>query len=109
MIEFFHLENQQPTEKNNMSQFGPTSVPHCGGRACVRCGKCRDWYYVGNNWNHILNWKNWNDDDRALYWGDNENFSFVMRVVIILPGPNTCFEENKIDECNVGYNYLCFL
>jgi hypothetical protein len=41
MIEFFHLENQQPTEKNNMSQFGPTSVPHCGGRACVRCGKCR--------------------------------------------------------------------
>ncbi|CAM2713800.1 unnamed protein product [Rotaria socialis] len=45
----------------------------CNGRLCAKCGKCRDWYYIGDStslaW--LQNWKNWSKSDWERY-RDNE-------------------------------------
>ncbi|CAF4078840.1 unnamed protein product, partial [Rotaria sordida] len=37
----------------------------CKGRPCVRCHKCRDWHFGGdqNTWDWICNYENWRDAD----------------------------------------------
>ncbi|CAF3691801.1 unnamed protein product [Rotaria sp. Silwood1] len=47
--------------------------PSCQGRACTKCGKCRDWYYTGDQrtWQWITTVKKWNEAERKR-WDDGE-------------------------------------
>ncbi|CAF4716880.1 unnamed protein product, partial [Rotaria magnacalcarata] len=41
----------------------------CSGRACAKCGECRDWFYTGDpdSWYWIGKVKTWNYTDWRLY------------------------------------------
>lgn len=61
-----HLETLE------FAQPGACKELYCQGRACAKCGKCRDWYYIGDreSWKWIQSWRNWEDDDWKL-WDDD--------------------------------------
>lgn len=54
----------------------------CSGRTCTRCGKCRDWYYIGNDsslpW--LQNWRNWSKNDWERFRDQNFNRYFKKRL-----------------------------
>ena len=54
----------------------------CTGRACFKCGNCRDWYYTGDSdsWNWIRNYKNWNKQDRKRWENEQVWTRFKRRV-----------------------------
>ncbi|CAF3585532.1 unnamed protein product [Adineta steineri] len=41
----------------------------CGGRPCVKCHKCRDWHFTGNQdqWNWVCNYENWTQVDKERW------------------------------------------
>ncbi|CAF0901880.1 unnamed protein product [Adineta steineri] len=53
-------ERQQFVTPNNYTELD------CGGRLCIKCGKCRDWYFTGNaqTWQWLRSRENsWTRDD----------------------------------------------
>lgn len=53
----------------------------CEGRACKTCGKCRDWYYIGDQstWQWIINDNEWDEEDRKRWDDGNYKNRFQRR------------------------------
>ncbi|CAF1253496.1 unnamed protein product [Adineta steineri] len=66
--------------------------PACSGRACANCGKCRDWYYTGDQeiWKWITNVKNWNENERKR-WDDGKY--------------SECFTKREGSTCRGRFDY----
>ncbi|CAF0993507.1 unnamed protein product [Adineta steineri] len=66
--------------------------PACNGRACANCGKCRDWYYTGDQeiWEWIKNVKNWNENERKR-WDDGKY--------------SKCFTKREGSTCRGRFDY----
>jgi hypothetical protein len=65
----------------NYEAANPQQFP-CSGHLCNGCGKCRDWYYIGNDaslkW--LQNWKNWSKQDWERYRDNNFNDGFKKKM-----------------------------
>ncbi|CAF3829952.1 unnamed protein product, partial [Rotaria sp. Silwood1] len=66
------LEEQRSTAPKNLPEFSQKKL-ECGGRACYKCGKCRDWRFDGPSeyWHKIRDWGNWTTDDWLVYKFDD--------------------------------------
>lgn len=53
----------------------------CQGRCCIKCGKCRDWYYKGDRdtWSWIISRNEWNEEDRERWDTGNYKEFFKRR------------------------------
>ncbi|CAF4299376.1 unnamed protein product, partial [Adineta steineri] len=53
----------------------------CGGRICIKCGECRDWYFTGDaeTWEWIRNYRNWTAEDNTFWGGDSLYQCFTRR------------------------------
>ncbi|CAF1327992.1 unnamed protein product [Adineta steineri] len=67
VICIFHLENQQFVTPGTHTELD------CEGRPCIKCGKCRDWYFTGDEktWKWVRSHKNWTIKDRKRWNNDN--------------------------------------
>lgn len=56
----------------NIPEFSQNKL-ECDGRACYKCGKCRDWSFDGpdDHRNKIQNWGNWAITDWVVFRLDN--------------------------------------
>jgi hypothetical protein len=56
-----------------LAKPGAFKERYCKGRLCVKCGKCRDWYYTGDtsNWQWIRNVENWKDEHLYTWYNDS--------------------------------------
>ena len=59
-------------ESEEFATPGAFLEQYCEGRLCAKCGKCRDWYFIGDSvtWAWIRNYKNWTDAD-TNHWRNN--------------------------------------
>lgn len=71
-LDFDEVKNLEPVN---------TEPDTCYGRLCARCGKCRDWYYIGDSaslsW--LQNWKGWSLNDWKRYRDNNFSRGFKQR------------------------------
>jgi len=75
----FYLETSSSTIPTNVGLYSDKNI-RCSGRACARCGRCRDWYWriVNRKMRHtkrseaicILMDLNYYDDDNSYMDGD---------------------------------------
>jgi hypothetical protein len=68
-------------EKQEFAAPGAFKELYCKGRLCAICGKCRDWYYTGDqtSWQWIQNCRNWKSDDWNRYNKDRVYDRFKRR------------------------------
>ncbi len=70
----FHLEIEQSATTTTSKKLS------CKGRACLTCGKCRDWRFIGDeatgDW--IRNYESWGDDDWKR-WRRNRMWNLYER------------------------------
>ena len=68
---------------DEIKNFEPVNMEldSCKGRLCARCGKCCDWYYIGDSasltW--LQNWKKWSMGDWERYRDNNFSLGFKKR------------------------------
>ncbi|CAF1062388.1 unnamed protein product [Adineta steineri] len=67
-------------EKQQFATPSYERVP-CGGRPCIKCSKCRDWYFTGNaeTWQWIRYCENWTKEDYNRWHGDRVYDRFKRR------------------------------
>ncbi|CAF0771938.1 unnamed protein product [Adineta steineri] len=94
--------------KSNSSQ-----LIDCHGRPCAKCGKCRDWYYTGDQagWRWIQNQHNWTSDDYN-HWHQLDFYAILRKrddatcacrgrcYYVLNHGPDA-------DGCHLDYHCLC--
>ncbi|CAF3562722.1 unnamed protein product [Adineta steineri] len=67
-----HEQSSVPVATNEDSQFAKSGsfnpIP-CSGRSCATCGRCRDWYFTGDQktWQWIQDVNNWTQNDKDRY------------------------------------------
>ncbi|CAF1929132.1 unnamed protein product [Rotaria magnacalcarata] len=61
-------EEQRSTVSKKIPEFSQEKA-NCGGRACYKCGRCRDWRFDGpdDHWHKIRDWQNWTTDEWLVF------------------------------------------
>ncbi|CAF4345358.1 unnamed protein product [Adineta steineri] len=94
-IDQLEIKIQSLLDQACVTEFAASNTytrPACNGRACANCGKCRDWYYAGNQeiWEWITNVKNWNENERKR-WDDGKY--------------SECFTKREGSTCRGRFDY----
>ncbi|CAF3802955.1 unnamed protein product [Rotaria magnacalcarata] len=61
-------QEQRSTISKKIPEFSQEKA-NCGGRACYKCGRCRDWRFDGpdDHWHKIRDWQNWTTDEWLVF------------------------------------------
>ncbi|CAF2137962.1 unnamed protein product [Rotaria magnacalcarata] len=64
----FFKKEQRSTVSKKIPEFSQEKA-NCGGRACYKCGRCRDWRFDGpdDHWHKIRDWQNWTTDEWLIF------------------------------------------
>lgn len=82
------------SENKQFAEPGIYTQLICNGRHCRRCGRCRDWYYTGNqaSWRWIQNVNKWNDEDCKRWYDGQVRMRFKRR------NGATCIDHRIYDD-----------
>ncbi|CAF0798963.1 unnamed protein product [Adineta steineri] len=81
--------NQRASKPPEFATPGTYAELRCKGRPCVKCQKCRDWRFRGNEdqWNWVCNHRNWDQMDWSRWYNADKKLLKKRR-------SGTCFFDD---------------